>query len=264
MPNILFFDIDGTLIDVSQQMHTPSQETICAIHQYQAKGNLLFIATSRGSLPNGLQSIPFDGYIFNDGHQIVVNNEHWVNDLFTQEDIHYLSTHFKKNNAAYYWAHRKTHYNKYNHSPLMQLHNTLYIGSTHMDAIETYDNSEIIADSTCAMFNTKEELYACLKLIEGKYSVNAYDTGCIRMDVYPKGFNKGSACHYVYTRLNIDKNNTYAFGDGLNDIEMLQEVGCGIAMNNACDTVKQVADYVTTSVLENGIVHALKHFKLID
>ena len=54
-----------------------------------------------------------------------------------------------------------------------------------------------------------------------------------------------------------------AFGDGGNDISMLRHAGIGVAMGNANDDVKAVADYVTTSVDENGIANALKHFHII-
>ena len=54
-----------------------------------------------------------------------------------------------------------------------------------------------------------------------------------------------------------------AFGDGGNDIEMLRYAGTGVAMGNADDAVKAAADYVTTSVDDDGIMNALKHFGLI-
>ena len=44
---------------------------------------------------------------------------------------------------------------------------------------------------------------------------------------------------------------------------MIVTAGIGVAMGNAIDSLKQQADYVTTSVDEDGVVNALKHFKLI-
>ena len=55
-----------------------------------------------------------------------------------------------------------------------------------------------------------------------------------------------------------------AFGDGGNDIDMLQAVGCSVAMGNALQEVKDCSDYITKSVKEDGVVYALKHFKLIE
>ena len=64
-------------------------------------------------------------------------------------------------------------------------------------------------------------------------------------------------------KLGVSKEETMAFGDGGNDIGMLRHAGIGIAMGNAKDDVKASADYVTTSVDEDGIFKALKHFGVI-
>ena len=54
-----------------------------------------------------------------------------------------------------------------------------------------------------------------------------------------------------------------SFGDGENDIEMLEFTNIGIAMGNSDDVVKKSADYVTASVDEEGIEKALEHYKVI-
>lgn len=54
-----------------------------------------------------------------------------------------------------------------------------------------------------------------------------------------------------------------SFGDGGNDSGMLAHAGIGVAMGNATDAVKQHADYVTSSVDEDGIANALRHFSII-
>lgn len=51
-----------------------------------------------------------------------------------------------------------------------------------------------------------------------------------------------------------------AFGDGGNDIPIVREAGIGVAMGNANESLKAVADYVTASVEEEGIRKALEHF----
>lgn len=55
-----------------------------------------------------------------------------------------------------------------------------------------------------------------------------------------------------------------AFGDGGNDLTIIQEAGIGVAMGNAGENVKVVADYVTTSVDDNGVRNALRHFGVIE
>ena len=54
-----------------------------------------------------------------------------------------------------------------------------------------------------------------------------------------------------------------AFGDGGNDLSMIRTAGIGIAMGNANESLKAEAAHITTSVDDNGILNALRHFKLI-
>ena len=82
-------------------------------------------------------------------------------------------------------------------------------------------------------------------------------------DIIARGNSKSTGIDKVLAYFDIDLKDTMAFGDGGNDIPMLKHVATGIAMGNAEPHVKAVADYVTTSVDEDGIANALKHFGLI-
>ena len=91
-----------------------------------------------------------------------------------------------------------------------------------------------------ALFYNAKDLHEALDMLPKEWSINAYDTGHIRMDVHPQGYTKGTACQYLYQKLGISKEDTYAFGDGENDIEMLHLVGTSIAMGNADVEVKNM------------------------
>ncbi|MFI3268659.1 MAG: HAD hydrolase family protein, partial [Rikenellaceae bacterium] len=64
----------------------------------------------------------------------------------------------------------------------------------------------------------------------------------------------------VIAQIGISLDETMAIGDGGNDISMLKHAAIGVAMGNASDTVKSVANYVTDSVDENGLANAIKRF----
>lgn len=70
--------------------------------------------------------------------------------------------------------------------------------------------------------------------------------------------SKGNAIQRLAQDLGIAMSEVIAFGDSINDISMLEVAGQGIAMDNARDEVKRVADRTTLSNDEDGIVHALK------
>ena len=75
--------------------------------------------------------------------------------------------------------------------------------------------------------------------------------------------SKASGIESILRHFGIKKEECIAFGDGGNDIEMLEYCGIGVAMGNADDSVKAHADYVTTSVDEEGIEHALLSLDII-
>lgn len=82
-------------------------------------------------------------------------------------------------------------------------------------------------------------------------------------NVLKEQVSKSLATHRVLEHFGIDKSEAIAFGDGENDIDMLQLVGLGIAMGNANENLKKVADYTTKKSSEDGIKFALKEFGII-
>lgn len=74
--------------------------------------------------------------------------------------------------------------------------------------------------------------------------------------------NKGAALLALAERLGVRREETMAFGDGLNDLSMLREAGLGVAMSNACPAALELADYVTLSCDENGVAAAIERFCL--
>ena len=73
-------------------------------------------------------------------------------------------------------------------------------------------------------------------------------------------YTKAHGILKVLDILNIPIEDSYAFGDGINDIEMLSTVGCGIAMGNASDEVKKYAHKVTESVHDDGVAVGIKEY----
>lgn len=75
-----------------------------------------------------------------------------------------------------------------------------------------------------------------------------------------QGTNKGVALNEVLKILNIKKENTIAFGDGNNDEDLIKFAGTGVAMGNAVDSLKAVADIITSTNDEDGIYEVLKNY----
>ena len=121
-------------------------------------------------------------------------------------------------------------------------------------------------------YHEKREMYQSLLFCEGdeidryRESHKAFDY--IRWhryscDIIPRGGSKAEGIRKLIEAADIDMKDVYAFGDGLNDIEMIQEVGTGVAMGNAVPEVKAVSDYVTTDVAEGGLTKAVYEVGLL-
>lgn len=83
------------------------------------------------------------------------------------------------------------------------------------------------------------------------------------VDILPAGGSKAEGINKMIERLGFKLKDVYAFGDGLNDLEMLREVGTGVAMGNGVPEAKALADFITSDVSEDGIWNGLKELNLI-
>lgn len=69
--------------------------------------------------------------------------------------------------------------------------------------------------------------------------------------------NKGEALLALAKHLGVEREQTMAIGDGLNDLSMIREAGIGVAMANACPELRELADAFTLSCDEDGVAHAI-------
>lgn len=111
---------------------------------------------------------------------------------------------------------------------------------------ELVKNSGILTPSTNPA--NKDKNLADLRLV--RWHENA-------VDLLNGANSKAAGIKFACDYFKISMDQVMAFGDGLNDVEMISEVGFGVAMGNAHDKLKQVADYVTTDVTVGGVYDAL-------
>jgi len=83
-------------------------------------------------------------------------------------------------------------------------------------------------------------------------------------DLIPADNSKAEGMKRILAYCGLTREESMSFGDGGNDIEMIEYAGVGVAMGNASNEVKAYADYVTTNVDNEGICNALKALKVID
>ena len=258
MTKIAFFDIDGTLINVPHQIMKPTLKTKEALIEFQKQGNYIVVASARGEMPEALKEIPFDGFIGCDGGYIVFHNEVLLDNIFTVQELNLQNSVYEATHGEYIISDHHDSYFSDKNGELIKKHLRLYRGTDQLpdDYNDDWRFQDMKANTVTALFYNARDLHEAIGMLSDNWAINAYDTGHIRMDVHPQGYSKGEACQFLYQKLGIQREETYAFGDGDNDIEMLELVGTGIAMGNASNNVKEHANKVTLSVDEDGISYA--------
>ena len=117
-------------------------------------------------------------------------------------------------------------------------------------------------DKIQALFADMEERDAAWKELEQQGGLALVGSLGYNIEINAAGVNKGTALVELGRILGIKREEIMACGDGDNDADMLREVGLGVAMENAIDTVKEAADYITVSNNEQGAAKAIERFAL--
>lgn len=261
MKKAVFFDIDGTLWD--EKMRVP-ESTATAIHKLRENGTYAFICSGRSraaiQAKTLLSDIGFDGILAACGTYFEYRGEVVYERTLSKEELLELTDCFKRQNQPLILEGKKHLYgdmDDFSDNPyILNLKKSLGDGFVSFtEHAGRYD-----ANKATSYFRggdleqVKKELSAHFDLIFHTTQV---------FEIVPKGCSKASGIRRVCEYLNVAHEDTYAFGDSVNDIEMLSYVQHGIAMGNGTDVAKDAADYITAPLWEDGIWEGLRHFSLI-
>lgn len=262
---IVFFDIDGTMMDVPAGMSEPLPSTVKALEQLKVNRHYSVVATARSKMPDAFLKLNFDGFIFCNGHYIEFQNKVIYDDFFKEDQISYLIDLFQKYNGEYIFSGHLGTWTSHLKHPLVIRHMELFAGSSAdaEDKKAQWDVEDVHSNIVTALFETEKQLFDCKKELPSDWIVDVYTTANIRMDIHLSGYTKGRAVGFLSEKLGIAFKDTFAFGDAQNDIEMIKTVKYGIAMGNGTEEIKSIAFDVTDDVANDGIYNALKKYKVI-
>ncbi|NNV03520.1 Cof-type HAD-IIB family hydrolase [Brevibacillus sp. MCWH] len=254
---IVFFDIDGTLLNTD---HTIPEETRRAVRQLQENGVLVAIATGRAPfhlLPVA-QELGIDTYVGFNGSYVVVEGRLIRETPLSRKTLADLEA----------TAHANGH-------PMVFLSaDTCYANTAdHPHVIESF-HSLRLAPPVCRQRYWEEASIYQAFLYCGEQEEHNYftrfrdDVSFVRwhrvvLDVLPPNGSKARGIEAVLRHYGLKPEDAVAFGDGLNDREMLAYVGMGVAMGNAHEQVKPLANMVTRHVNDAGIHYGLRQLGLI-
>lgn len=256
MSKIVFFDIDGTLLDHDKKL---PQSTKLAIKTLQDKGTYVAIATGRAPFmfKSLREELGINTFVSFNGQYVVFEDEViYQNPLATNE------------------LERLLDFSEKNGHPLVFMNNqTMKASVRHHEHIETSLGSLAFPhpEEDKEFFKKHpifQTLIFCDENQEKHYIGNYPGFKFIRWhpvsaDILPANGSKAVGIQKLINILGFNLEDVYAFGDGLNDMEMIETVGTGVVMGNAPDVLKQNADYITADVGEDGIWKGLKRLALI-
>lgn len=259
MIKAIFFDIDGTLLSKKNQRIT--KELKATLDKARDKGILLFVATGRHNLE--IQNLKlkedycFDGYLTLNGCYCYNDKEIIYQADIDKQDITNIIDLLKQTDIACMFVEGKDMYiNKINqrvikaqadiHTPVPDVLN--------IERALKNDIYQIIP------YVTKEEIKPFLEVTKNCRATSWHP---LAYDIIPLEGGKSKGVEATLQYYGLQREEVMAFGDGHNDIDMLEYVGLGICMENGEEVTKKASDFITKSVDDKGIEYALKHFSVL-
>ncbi len=263
MYKMIAIDLDGTLLTDGLEV---TANTMAAIRQSVEHGVVVTIATGRMypsaqriALELGLDApmITYQGAMIKSATSGEVLRERVVSYEIAQKCIHLA-------------AEKKMHIQVYQDDVLYSAVDNEYVKAYSKEVGVGYKVEPdllglakngfmklLFIDEPEALAPVQEELKAILG-----------DEACIEkskkryLEVTHPDANKGSALKFLAEELGIDRSEVIGIGDNFNDLDLVEAAGFGIAMGNAVDELKELADYTSLSNNEEGVLHVLNKFIL--
>ena len=245
---IIFFDIDGTLIDMTKK--AISDKTVETLLRLKGNGVKICIATGRapGSVPK-FEGVDFDAFLTFNGSYCYNSSDTILSTPIPKVDVEKMIENATKINRPVSIASKDRVVANGTDKDLSD-----YFGFAKQEVPVSDDFDEVLKDEIYQMMmgGRNDEYDDILKDVENARITAWWDRA---VDIIPSNSGKGKGIEAILEYYGIDRSESMAFGDGGNDIEMLQTVGTGVAMGNALDNVKAIADEICGTSAEDGIYH---------
>ena len=275
--SIIFLDVDGTLVNDNGIVPKSAE---LAIKEARKNGHLIFLSTgrSKAELFDHIMDIGFDGVIAAAGGYIELNNKTIMHKKFKEEEVKEIVEYFDEKGIDFYleangglFASKgcKEHLIKilFDENQSEKQREELEKGmkpfieclingeNLYRDDINkiSFLGSDININEIIAKFSEK------FNIIPSTVPMFGENSG----EVSLRGIHKANAIEVLLNYLDASNENTYAYGDGINDKEMLEFVNVGVAMGNAKEELKAIADDITDIHDNDGIYNSFKKYELI-
>lgn len=253
---VTFFDLDGTLLNAQTQL---DEDVISAMHALQANDVLPVISSGRNlfEIRDIMAKTGIDSVVSANGDYVILNGKPVYEARFDVPLMTQFETFTKQETGDAFAALNDR---------------AARLNQASDAAKQAYDfvNSPVpVVDNA---FWQTEPVYMMIVFTDHdderyqsafENDLTFYRNTPFSMDIVVKGGSKQTGMKHLLDRDELRGVPTYAFGDGNNDISMLELVDHPVAMGNALPHVKPYAEFVTTKNIDHGIVNGLQHFNLI-
>lgn len=274
---LIFLDIDGTMLVPGTK--EPSALMKQAVSAARALGHKVFISSGRNvpMIVDEIKNIGFDGTVSSAGARIEVDGNVILDDIMTEKLLQECMDIFDRNHILYnleaadgiYLDHRKEAMmydeleGEEDQNALEDLKAFSSVGNVR--DLSEYKQSGVyklsfISKGEAALIEPMQVLQDRFYFVKHSFlSGGRIYCG----EIYRKGVDKGTAIDRICAHYGLPLADTIAFGDSMNDLQMIQTAGMGIAMGNASSQLKTHADMVCKSVEEDGVYYMMKELGII-
>lgn len=271
MRKALFFDIDGTLVNFQGEMPDGARR---ALRRLQEKGHRIVICTGRSlfQIYTWLLYMGFDGIIGAAGAYVECDAKAIYEHHMEKEALMSARTLLEHLGASYAAQtkggtvmtadNRKRMMGGFVNVGIKEDMSAQMWGNVQLDEhLERRRDIEklFFFEAQASVDRIQEQLSQYCDVTAMGFQISNNCAG----EISSRGINKAFGMQKYLEHAGIAREDTIAFGDGVNDIEMLKYAHIGVAMGNAARALKEQADYVTSGVDEDGIEGALKVFGLL-
>lgn len=253
----IFFDVDGTLLD--PKLHILPESTLNALHRLKSKGYKLAVATGRNlescKEANIVDAFEWDGFVCVNGQQVYDQHQNELYHFIMDEEmVIKIIEVAEEENINLLFEGKENFLNHPVNDLVIEAHN--FFKEAIPDLVKPYEFEPI---DMILGYAPMDYDWAKFRAIDG---VLVYPGESTYADILALGNSKYEGIKMLLSHWGIKHAPYAAFGDSLNDMEMMEHAALGIAMGNGNDQLKRIADVITRPVDQDGIDFACTYTKL--
>ncbi|MDO4261927.1 MAG: HAD family hydrolase [Eubacteriales bacterium] len=274
---LIFLDIDGTILIPGEQIR---QTVVDGLKKARANGHMVFICTGRAhsSLPDELDRIELDGQICSAGSDIWIGGENrWSCSLdpkliekacriLEEMDAVCLLEGFKETFMSRKGTEILTEEVRPGDNSELARWKSYFRRRPNVRSLSEWDPKQSPIPKVTFIVWRREQMDEVRRKLGEDFYVAFFQSstkGVYNGELISRTENKGTAIRRTAQLLGEDVRNTVAFGDSMNDYQMIEEAACGVVMENGDEALKAIADRVCESVREDGVIRELARMGVV-